>query len=138
MQKHLIVAAGGLVRNESGYLLMIHRRGFWDLPKGKLDEGETIEQCAVREVEEETGLRNIKRGKLIGITYHDYFDKWTNQDVTKETHWFEMQVGGEQPLVPQTEEDINQIEWVSKTVAAEYLKNSYPNIVNILEKSGYV
>lgn len=138
MQKHLVVAAGGLVINESGHLLMIFRRGFWDLPKGKLDEGETIEQCAVREVKEETGLINIELGGLIGVTYHDYFDKWTNRDVTKETHWFEMHISNKQQLIPQTEEDIEKIEWVNTFVAKEYLKNSYSNIVEIMKKSGYV
>ena len=132
MQKHSIVAAGGLVTNESGYLLMIYRRGHWDLPKGKLDDGETIEQCAIREVEEETGLRNIALGKLIGITHHDYFDNWTNRDVTKETHWFAMQVSSNQQLIPQTEEDIEKIEWVDKSLIKEYLKNSYANIVEII------
>ncbi|AYD47167.1 MAG TPA: NUDIX domain-containing protein [Arachidicoccus soli] len=138
MQKHVIIAAGGLVTNESGYLLMIFRRGFWDLPKGKLDEGESIEQCAIREVEEETGLSNIDLGKLIGITFHDYFDKWTNQNVTKETHWFEMHVSNNQQLIPQTEEDIEKIEWVNSSIAKKYLQDSYTNIVDIMKKSGYV
>ena len=62
MAKKTIIAAGGLVLNEKNELLMIFRRGFWDLPKGKVDEGETLEQCAVREVKEETGLQNIRLG----------------------------------------------------------------------------
>jgi 8-oxo-dGTP pyrophosphatase MutT (NUDIX family) len=65
MKKKTIVAAGGLVFNENKELLMIYRRSKWDLPKGKLDEGETIEECAIREVEEETGVQQIILGKLI-------------------------------------------------------------------------
>lgn len=132
-----ITAAGGLVFNPQNRLLMIYRRGVWDLPKGKLDEGETIEECAVREVEEETGLKNIRLGKLIGITHHEYFDTWSNSDVIKETHWFEMHVTDKQQLVPQIEEDITQIEWISAATAAEYLQNSYKNIIEIVNKSGF-
>src|SRR4051794_1665781 len=95
-----IIAAGGLVTNEYNELLMIFRRGKWDLPKGKLDEGETIEQCAVREVEEETGIGNLELVKLVGITYHEYFDKHINTEVRKETHWFAMRVNGKPIPVP--------------------------------------
>jgi len=70
----VIKAGGGIVTNELGELLMIFRRGKWDLPKGKLDAGETIEECALREVNEETGVQNLELGKLIAITQHEYFD----------------------------------------------------------------
>ena len=69
----IIQAAGGLVLNEKNKLLMIFRRGKWDLPKGKLDKGETLEDCAVREVEEETGLQSIKLISPLIITYQTYF-----------------------------------------------------------------
>jgi len=133
-----IVAAGGLVFNSENKLLMIFRRGVWDLPKGKLDEGESIAQCAVREVEEETGLKNIHLGRLIGITHHEYFDTWSNSDVTKETHWFEMHITDEQQLTPQTEEDISQIEWVAQAAVHERLQDSYKNIAEIVKKSGWL
>ncbi|WP_156522579.1 NUDIX hydrolase [Arachidicoccus ginsenosidimutans] len=138
MEKSIIVAAGGLVFNGNNELLMIFRRGFWDLPKGKLDEGEAIESCALREVEEETGLTNIQLEELIGITYHDYFDKWTNRDVRKETHWFKMFVSGSPELTPQTEEDIEKAEWATTEEVAAHLQNSYPNIVEIVNKSDFV
>ena len=138
MAKTMITAAGGLVFNKKNELLMIFRRGCWDLPKGKLDKGETVEECALREVQEETGLKNLQLGELIGITHHDYFDKWTNQDVTKETHWFKMLVNDEQTLTPQTEEDIEKAEWATAETAAAHLKNSYKNIVEIVEKAGFV
>ena len=113
MDKTKILAGGGLVLNEKGGLLMIYRRGKWDLPKGKLDEGETIEDCAVREVLEETGLLNVELGELIGITYHEYFDRHLQEEVIKESYWFAMRAKSDQLLVPQTEEDITEIKWVS-------------------------
>ncbi len=128
-----IIAAGGLVQNTQGDILFMFRRGKWDLPKGKLDEGETIEACAVREVEEETGLINIDLGKLIGITNHEYtMDKVLYE---KETHWYEMKVNEEQILVPQTEEDILELKWVNKLALNQYLANSYDNIREIIAKA---
>jgi 8-oxo-dGTP pyrophosphatase MutT (NUDIX family) len=132
--KRKIIAAGGLIVNEKNELLMIFRRNKWDLPKGKLDEGESIESCALREVREETGLSPVLTGKMAGITYHDYFDKWSKEDVTKETHWYGMKADGTQQLVPQTEEDITEIKWVPEKEVAKYLKESYPSIVEIITK----
>ena len=134
MQMKTIVAAGGLVTNENQELMMIYRRGFWDLPKGKLDEGEQIEACAIREVQEETGAKNIQLSKLIGKTYHQYFDKWVNENVVKETWWYAMEVLGLQELVPQTVEDIEQIIWVKENELEGYLSKSYPTIVEIINK----
>jgi len=113
---------------------MIFRRGFWDLPKGKLDKGESIESCAVREVEEETGLRNIELGRFIGITRHQYFDRHINAEAVKESHWFLMNVSGDQKLIPQTEEDIIEIKWVKKSELKVYLDKAYKNIVEIINK----
>ena len=138
MSKPTIIAAGGLVTNAEGQLLMIFRRGKWDLPKGKLDEGESIEACAVREVEEETGVTNIILGQLLGKTHHEYFDKWQNADVIKETWWYSMQAKGIPALIPQTEEDIENIEWCSKEKVKVYLQNSYDNIISIVQQSGWL
>lgn len=138
MEKTKIIAGGGLVLNEAGELLLIFRRGKWDLPKGKLDEGESIEDCAVREVMEETGITGITLGKLIGISYHEYFDTFINQDVIKETHWFAMQAGGAQNLVPQTEEDILEIRWVKGEALADCLENSYDTVIDIIKKAGLI
>lgn len=126
-----ILAAGGIVKNEEGKILLQYRRGKWDLPKGKLDEDETIEECAVREVEEETGLRNIQLGELIGLTNHNYTERGENID--KETHWFEMKVWGNQKLIPQTDEDILELRWVAENELQYYLSNTYPNIMEIIE-----
>lgn len=138
MEKMKIIAGGGLVLNEAGELLLIFRRGKWDLPKGKLDEGETIAQCAAREVMEETGITGLTLGKLIGISYHEYFDTFINQDVIKETHWFAMQASGVQNLVPQTEEDILEIRWVKGETLATCLENSYDTVIDIIKKAGLI
>lgn len=127
-----IVAAGGIVKNEDGRILLQYRRGKWDLPKGKLDEGESIEECAVREVEEETGLGDIQLGELVGITNHYYNEKGEN--IEKETHWFAMKVSGEQQLTPQIEEDILELIWASESELKPYLSNTFPNIIEIIEK----
>lgn len=130
--KHFIsvTAAGGLVENEKGEVLLIFRRGKWDLPKGKLDKGETIEQCAIREVEEETGLRNIELKKKLTITYHTYTE--FGKHLLKDSHWYKMKVKGKQEIVPQTEEDITELKWVKKKELKNYLENTFPSIRDVL------
>jgi 8-oxo-dGTP pyrophosphatase MutT (NUDIX family) len=126
----LIQAAGGLVLNEKKEVLMIFRRGKWDLPKGKLDPGEDLETCAVREVEEETGIGNITLQEKIGCTYHTY-DEF-GKHILKETHWYKMSSSSNQALVPQTEEDIQQLEWGGTKEMQKYLDNTYPSVAEIL------
>lgn len=138
MEKTKIIAGGGLVLNEAGELLLIFRRAKWDLPKGKLDEGETIAQCAIREVMEETGITGLTLGELIGISYHEYFDTFINQEVIKETHWFAMQTSGVQNLVPQTEEDILEIRWVKGAALNLCLENSYDTVIDIIKRAGLI
>ncbi|MBX2931184.1 MAG: NUDIX domain-containing protein [Chitinophagaceae bacterium] len=132
MKKNIIIAAGGLVVNDKNELLLIFRRNKWDLPKGKLDEGESIETCAVREVKEETGLQNIELKNFIGKTYHEYFDTWTKKNVIKETWWYAMSVQGNPSFIPQTEEDIEKIIWADKTTLQQCLKNTYTTIIDII------
>lgn len=134
MEAQIIKAGGGLVFNEKDELLMIFRRGFWDLPKGKLDEGETIEACAIREIQEETGLQQVTLGKFIGITQHQYFDKYIDKNAIKESHWYAMTTNSSEVLTPQTEEDITEIRWISKSELPIYLVKSYPSIVEIITK----
>ena len=129
-----IIAAGGLVLNDEKELLMILRRGKWDLPKGKLDDSESIEHCALREVKEETGLQQVNIENFIGLTIHEYFNIYLNEDVIKETHWFKMHAPGNQTLIPQTEEDIEKIEWVDEKNVQQKLNNSYKNIIEIIGK----
>lgn len=127
---HFIEAAGGLVKNKKDEILLIYRREKWDLPKGKLDEDETIEHCAIREVEEETGLKDLRIIKPLESTFHTYVQD--GNDILKETHWFLMQANGGQNLVPQTEEDISKILWVNKNELADYTVNTFKTIEHVL------
>jgi 8-oxo-dGTP pyrophosphatase MutT (NUDIX family) len=111
--------------------LLIFRRGKWDLPKGKLDKGEKLEDCAVREVEEETGLENVKLLSPLVVTYHTYHEG--ARYILKESHWYTMKVKGDQRLVPQTEEDIHEIKWVKPAGLANYFENSFPSVVDVLK-----
>ncbi len=129
----LVRAAGGRVENEKKETLLIFRRGKWDLPKGKLDKGETLEACAVREVEEETGLKKVKLISPLTITYHTYHEG--ARFILKESHWYKMKANGDQPLVPQTEEDIHEIKWVKADDLPKYRKNTFPSVVDVLDLS---
>ena len=133
MEQPIITTAGGLVQNKEGAFLLIFRRGFWDLPKGKLDDGELIPECAIREVQEETGIQTLDLGPLICTTKHTYFDTWLNQDVEKHTHWYAMLSLANETLVPQTEEDIEKIEWVPVNELPQYLLQTYPTIRTVFE-----
>lgn len=128
----VILAAGGVVENEKGELLLIYRKKHWDLPKGKLDEGESIEECAVREVEEETGLRNVLLGELIDTTIHHYEEN--GEQITKKTAWYKMKGSSMDKLTPQTEEQIEAIKWVKPDELQPYTENTYPNIIQVLNK----
>lgn len=132
----LIQAAGGLVTNDNNDILMIFRRGMWDLPKGKLDDGETLEQCATREVKEETGLSKVALVSPLVVTYHTYHQG--SKFILKESHWYKMKANGQQALIPQTEEDILKIEWVDTKGISGYRKNAFPSIVDVLEASGSI
>lgn len=126
----IIKAGGGYVTNENDAILLIFRRGFWDMPKGKLDEGESIEECAVREVREETGLRHIQLQNPLIITYHTY-EQGTHH-ILKESHWFTMKAKSSEPLRTQTEEDITAIKWVAKNELPGYETKAYPSIADVL------
>ena len=129
-----IIAAGGIVMNPNQEILWIFRRGFWDLPKGKLDPNETIEACAIREVIEETGISHLVLGKPILTTTHQYHDKYLNKEVEKTTYWYAMTTDLIQEGIPQFEEDIEAIAWVKKEDIAPYLANTYDNIKAVMEE----
>lgn len=129
------IAAGGIVVNKKGEFLMIFRNNKWDLPKGHLDEGETIEECAIREVEEECGITKLKVIKPITITYHTY--EYEGCQVLKENHWYLMSYSGEENLVPQFEEGITGVEWQSKLQVHESLKNTYGSILDVFENVSF-
>jgi 8-oxo-dGTP pyrophosphatase MutT (NUDIX family) len=108
----IVEAAGGLVFDPEDRILAMYRRGWWDLPKGKIDPGETPEQAALREVVEETAAPQLELGLFLAHTYHVFRLKDKRRAV-KLTHWFRMRSPGG-PLVPQTEEGIEQLAWLSK------------------------
>lgn len=130
--KIVIEAAGGMVLNQQGKLLMIFRRGQWDMPKGKLDEGESIENCALREVSEETGLTKLKLIRELKTTYHTYHYK--GKIALKPSHWFLIHYHGNEPLIPQIEEDITEIKWVNKEEAKRLIAKAFPSIQEMVKK----
>ena len=129
-----VKAAGGFVLNENKEVLMMFRRGKWDLPKGKMDKKETFEECAIRETEEETGLKNITLISPLITTYHTYHEG--TRYILKETKWFSMKVNGKQNLIPQAEEQITKLEWVGKNNLENYMQNAFPSVKDVL-KAGF-
>lgn len=130
----LVAAGGGLVSNEHNDLLMIFRRGKWDLPKGKLDKDETIEDCALRELSEETGLSQLTLGEKLCETYHIYDEKGKKR--IKYTTWFKMLHTARENLVAQTEEDIEEVLWVNTSNLAPFMSNTYSAIKDVLITAG--
>ncbi len=122
----LVEAAGGLVRNANNEVLFIFRNGKWDLPKGKTEKGEDIKETAIREVEEETGVKGLVITDFITNTYHVF--KRNGEYRLKLTHWYTMRTAYEGELFPQVEEDIVKVEWKNETEITEALQNSYENI----------
>ncbi|MBU3677752.1 MAG: NUDIX domain-containing protein, partial [Chitinophagaceae bacterium] len=127
------MAGGGVVLNEFQELLMIKRNGVWDLPKGKWELGETIEDCALREVQEETGIENLVLENKCLVTYHMYVEQ--AQWILKENHWFSMRAS-KQTLTPQLEEGIEEAVWVPKEAVSNHLLNTYVSIKNVLHDLG--
>jgi 8-oxo-dGTP pyrophosphatase MutT (NUDIX family) len=130
-----IEAGGGVVENEAGDVLMIYRRGKWDLPKGKCDEEEDIGDCAVREVSEETGLQNLELGEKICDTYHIYSQK--RQNLLKCTSWYKMKGTSKDNLQPQQEENIQEARWVAKDQLRPLVYKSYEAIREVLQQAGF-
>ncbi|MDR1725667.1 MAG: NUDIX domain-containing protein [Bacteroidales bacterium] len=147
-QFYLIKAAGGIVSNKSGSILFIFRNGVWDLPKGHVEKNETEEETALREVEEETGLKNsqlvimppsvfaqdqnIKYSNAI-YTYHTYF--MNNRLELKQTAWYLMEICDKNVIFyPQIEEGITLVKWIRKEDIPNILEKTYPSIKNMLEK----
>ena len=125
----LIQAGGGVVRNPQGRILFIKRRGKWDLPKGKLETGEDISECAQREVEEETGVKGLfVLGKRV-ITYHIY--KQDQRWYLKETHWYNMYSDSKEDLHPQKEEDIEVCAWKKPKKLKKLLKKSFSSLQEV-------
>jgi len=122
----IIEAAGGIVKNSKGELLFIFRNGLWDLPKGKIEKNESIKEAALREVEEECGIKQLKLDKLIDKTYHMY--KINNQYIFKISYWFLMHSDFQGELSPQLEEGITKVEWISEQNLTKVLVKTFANI----------
>ena len=129
----LVEAAGGLVRNDEGNHLFIYRNEKWDLPKGKIEKGEKTKVAAVREVEEECGIKVSELNDKICKTYHMYF--WKGDTVLKKTHWYLMKHKGKAKLVPQIEEGITDVRFFSREKIATILDNTFPSIIDVLHLS---
>ena len=130
-----ITAAGGVlyqIKRESRvpFVLLIYRNGFWDLPKGKLEERESIPMCAAREVAEETGSELPVIISSLGTTYHEYQEKKKNYGKT--TYWYTMVYPRFQQLKPQRSEGIEKIEWVELPKAKEIV--SFHNLREVLDQ----
>jgi 8-oxo-dGTP pyrophosphatase MutT (NUDIX family) len=126
----LVKAAGGLVHTEDDNLLLIFRRGKWDLPKGKVDDNEKIEACAVREINEETGLVKPEIEKSLCITYHTYYQD--GKHILKESHWFLMKAQKQTNLIPQVEEGIDKCEWVPVDQLTSYMENTHASVLDVV------
>ena len=118
-----VEAAGGVLHTSNYRWLLIYRNGRWDLPKGMIEPGEQIEEAALREVSEETGVsRHTIEFPLID-TFHIYntYGRWT----AKQTHWFVMHTDVETTTIPQTEEGITRVEWLTPKERNQALQSSY-------------
>lgn len=128
-----VEAAGGVVVNDCGEWLMIHRNGRWDLPKGHLECGEHIEECAAREVEEETGVA-AEVVRPLCETLHAYYFPKTGRWELKRTHWYELHTPGCAGLTPQIEEGIDAVAWCTPEEAAKRAADCYPTVRKVLDK----
>ncbi|MFC0427142.1 NUDIX hydrolase [Chryseobacterium scophthalmum] len=130
----IIEAAGGIVNKPNGDTLFIRRLGKWDLPKGKMEKGESREESAIREIEEETNLQNVELRDFINTTYHIYIER-NGDRVLKHTHWFEMFFDGEDTSKPQLEEGITEVAWKNTTqIENEVFPNTFQNIKLIINE----
>ncbi|MCH2214440.1 MAG: NUDIX domain-containing protein [Flavobacteriales bacterium] len=127
-----IDAGGGLVRNDDNQFLLIFRKGKWDLPKGKIEQGESKLEGSLREVEEECGVKDLVAGDELVTTYHTYDHKGSR--ILKRTYWFEM-TSNQSELTPQQEEDIERVEWMHLNTAAIEELDTYPNIKLLLKST---
>lgn len=125
----IIEAAGGLVRRKDSYLF-IERNGVWDLPKGKVEKDETVEEAAVREIEEECGIEKPAINRFLGCTYHTY--EYNGKQVLKKNWWYLLDYSGSKKVIPQQEEGITQVVWFKKKQWHQINENTYPSIIKVL------
>ncbi len=127
-----IKAAGGVVFNENNEVLVIKRDGLWDLPKGKIEKQEKKKKAAVREVEEECGIKSPVIQNKIMKTYHTYSLK--GKPIFKTTYWYTMKYSGNETLIPQLEEGITEVKWIPVNRIVRIMENSYRSLIPLFEK----
>ena len=127
----VIKAGGGVVKNDDGKILFIYRLKKWDLPKGKKEKGESIRECAKREVEEETKVK-VECFQKITSTWHTYTKK--KKFILKKTSWFVMKSLDDSKMKPQKKEKIEKVEWMKEGVIKEILLNSYRTLNHVMDK----
>ena len=131
-----IDAAGGVLLNDKGHILWIFRNGKWDLPKGKVENKESIMNTAIREVEEECSVYNIRPGPILGKTYHTY--EYNGLNILKSSFWYGMSCSGEQFIKPQIEEGITKVIWADVKQHKMCLANTYSSIKELLKREKVV
>lgn len=128
----VIEAAGGVVSNKNKEILFIRRLGKWDLAKGKIEKGESLDGAALREIEEETGLKELILEKFINTTFHIYTER-NGEKILKTTYWFKVTYLGNDEPTPQIEEGISEVAWKNEQqIKDEVLKMTFENIKLIL------
>ncbi len=125
-----IEAAGGIVKRKSSYLF-IKRNGLWDIPKGKIDEGESPKIAAVREIEEECGVCNAHIENLICCTYHTYAYK--GLPTLKKTYWYALSYEGPKVEKPQIEEGITKVKWMKQHKITKVIDHTFLSIIEVIE-----
>ena len=133
-QYKVVKAAGGVVRNEKGKILMMYRLKKWDLPKGKLEKNEKAKTGAVREVEEECNVE-VRLEEKICTTFHTYTYK--NEHILKQTKWYSMEILDDSKMKPQLEESIEKLEWMDRKQIHTALINSYSSIRYVVKRYFY-
>ena len=125
-----VEAAGGIVKRKDTYLF-IKRNGFWDIPKGKLDEGEIPENAAIREIEEECGINGPQLKDPICLTYHTYLFK--GKPTIKKTYWYSLDYIGNKKLKGQKEEGITKVKWFKLDEIEKIRKNTFASILEVMD-----
>jgi 8-oxo-dGTP pyrophosphatase MutT (NUDIX family) len=131
-QFEFVQAAGGFVINKAGEALFIFRLEKWDLPKGKVEKGENLEQAAIREVEEECSIGNLILENPLCTTWHTYMQN--GEPMLKATAWYVMKYEGDEVPSPQTKEGITDVRWLSLADLKIVFRNTYPSVIDVIEE----